>query len=116
MRINTSMLSGVDNNVVIMHMLAKPHTSRTHTWLSINGDHKVLIVQIDMTATGERNFLLEIWRVKNVEDPAIGFQHFDRHVGSDKLEYEPISGWLYPDRAALMTDLFQFIDANVHNA
>ncbi|WPH68424.1 hypothetical protein [Stenotrophomonas phage BUCTxx99] len=116
MKLHTNMLSGVDDNVVIMHMLAKPHVSRTHTWINLNGDHKVLIVQVDMTETGEKNFLLEIWRIKNVEDPNVGFQHFDRHVAADKLVYEPINGWLYPDRSALMTDLFHFIDANVHNA
>lgn len=28
MKLHTNMLSGVDDNVVIMHMLAKPHVSR----------------------------------------------------------------------------------------
>ncbi len=116
MKLHTNMLAGVDDKATIMAMLQKPHTSRVHTWLNINGDHKVLIVQVDMTESGEKNYLLEIWRITNVEDPAIGFQYFNKHSADDDLRYEPVNGWLYPDRSALMTDLFHFIDANVHNA
>lgn len=116
MKLHTNMLAGVNDKPTIMTMLCKPHTSRIHTWLNLNGDHKVLIVQVDMTDTGEKNFLVEIWRIANIEDPAIGFQYFDRHSASTDLRYEPVDAWLYPDRSALMTDLFHFIDANVHNA
>jgi hypothetical protein len=117
MRIDTNMLAGVTDKDTIMKMLLRPNVSHTHTWLNINGDHKVLIVRVDMLDAKEQNYLIEIWRI-NAENPNIGFQHFDRHAGMpfDDLIHTPINGWLYPDRAAMMADLMQFIDANVHSS
>lgn len=115
MKIHTSMLHGVADNAIIMSLLQREHTSRMHTWLNLNGEYKVLVVQLDMRDDETKNYLLEIWRIKNVEDPTVGFQLFDRHSASNQLVYEPMGGWLYPDRSALMTDLCHFLDANVHN-
>lgn len=117
MKLHTNMLAGINDNAVIMSQLLKSHVTHDHTWLNLNGEYRVLIVRVDMTDSGETNYLLEIWRV-NVEEPKVGYQHFDRHVGmpNTDLRLEPIGGWMYPDRSALMTDLCHFIDANVHNS
>lgn len=116
-KLHTAMLSGITDKATIMKVLHRPRTSHNHTWLSLNGEYKVLIVRIDMLDADEKNYIIEVWRI-NADEPTIGYQYFDRHVGMphENLRWLPEAAFMYPDRSAMMTDLCHFLDANVHNS